>query len=124
MGSHPGRGGFLLRAERRRLRLAPSTEGEVRLRRWVAMMVLVAWPAIASASGDKVGLETITGTTIEGGVVCPLLKLDDGEIVPLTGVPLDAYPPGERLVLEGRFVRVSICQQGRRTFEVSRNLTN
>ena len=96
----------------------------MRLPRWLAIVVLVAWPAVASASGDKVGLETITGTTVEGGVVCPLLKLEYGEIVPLAGVPLDAYPPGQRLVLEGRFVRVSICQQGRRTFEVSRDATN
>jgi hypothetical protein len=71
-----------------------------------------------------VDLETITGLTVEGGVVCPLLKLDDGETVPLTGVPLDAFPPGRRLVLEGRFVRVSMCQQGRRTFEVSRTVAN
>ncbi len=96
----------------------------MRLLRLVAMMMLVAWPADASASGDKTGLETITGTTVEGGVVCPLLKLEDGEIVPLAGVPLHAYPPSRRLVLEGQFVRVSICQQGRRTFEVSRDATN
>ena len=87
------------------------------------MMVIVAWLASASASGDKMSLETITGMTVEGGVVCPLLKLEDGETVPLAGLPIDAYPPGQRLVLEGQFVRVSICQQGRRTFEVSRNVT-
>ena len=62
----------------------------------------------------------VEGVITEGGVVCPLLKADGGEVFPLQGVARDRHPPGTRLVLEGRFVRVSVCRQGPKTLQVER----
>ena len=62
----------------------------------------------------------VEGVITEGGVVCPLLRADSGEIFPLQGVALDRHPPGTRLILEGRFVRVSVCRQGPKTLQVVR----
>lgn len=86
--------------------------------------LLLGLPAAARGSGNDMSLETIAGTIVEGGVVCPLLQLEDGEKVPLTGVRMGEHPAGTRLQLEGKFVQFSICQQGRRTFEVVRVLTD
>jgi hypothetical protein len=62
----------------------------------------------------------VSGVVVPGGIVCPLLRLPDGETVPLAGVAPDTFPQGTRLSLEGAFVLRSTCQQGQRTFAVER----
>jgi hypothetical protein len=63
---------------------------------------------------------SVSGTVVQGGIVCPLLRKADGEIVPLTGVAMDAFAEGTQLSLTGSFVARSTCQQGQRTFAVER----
>ncbi|MGV6475064.1 hypothetical protein [Azotobacter vinelandii] len=64
----------------------------------------------------------VEGRLVEGGIVCPLLRTGDGEVLPLTGIGMDDYPLATRLTLDGVFVRVSPCMQGKRTLQVRRVL--
>ena len=68
----------------------------------------------------QTGPVPVSGVVVPGGIVCPLLRKADGEVVPLAGVTPDAFAEGTRLSLEGSFVPRSTCQQGQRTFAVER----
>jgi hypothetical protein len=69
----------------------------------------------SSAAAESI---TVQGVLTEGGVVCPLLKSDSGELIPLMGVRKNEYPIGTRLDLQGVFVKRSPCQQGKQTLRV------
>jgi hypothetical protein len=70
--------------------------------------------AVTGPGGSAGDMVEITGTPAGRGVVCPLFRLDDGEVISLTG----AAPQGEaRVVLSGFWLLRSPCQQGR-TFRV------
>ncbi|WP_349617742.1 hypothetical protein [Azotobacter salinestris] len=75
--------------------------------------------ADTSAPAEHVQVE---GQLVEGGIVCPLLRTRDGEVLPLTGIGRNDYPPSTRLTLNGVFVRVSPCMQGKRTLQVEQVL--
>lgn len=55
-----------------------------------------------------------TGTIIEGGVECPLVRLDDGRVFSLMAQrhPGEALEPGTRIKLLGQITMISVCQQG------------
>lgn len=61
---------------------------------------------------------TMRGTAVAGGVICPLIELKSGETVALEGVALDAFPPGTSVILTGRVLQRSRCQQGSWAFKV------
>jgi LysM repeat protein len=54
---------------------------------------------------------SVSGTMIEGGVECPLLRADNGRVYSLTG-NTGGFGPGDRVLVEGRLAEVSICMQG------------
>ena len=68
--------------------------------------------------------ETMTtkGVLVDGGIVCPLLKLATGELIPMMGIGMTEYPTGTSLHVEGTLVQQSPCQQGSRTLRVGRVL--
>jgi len=55
----------------------------------------------------------LSGVIIAGGVVCPLLQTDSGEIYALSGAVPARPEPGTQLRLRGYEAKLSICQQGR-----------
>jgi hypothetical protein len=65
---------------------------------------------------------TATGVLVDGGIVCPLLKLTTGELLPLMGIGMTEYASGTSLEIEGALVQHSPCQQGRQTLRVDRVL--
>ena len=73
---------------------------------------------------ESISPETIAikGVLVEGGIVCPLLKLGSGDLVPLLGAGLAEYPIGTSLEIKGTYVQRSPCQQGRQTLRVDRVL--
>lgn len=62
---------------------------------------------------------SIRGTIVEGGVVCPLIRLPDGTVYSLMGIGAAEAPVGRRMTLEGRVVPFSTCQQGE-SFQVTK----
>lgn len=70
-----------------------------------------AGPAAGFGGGaHEAGLVEIAGTPAGRGVECPLFRLDDGEVISLTGLA----PEGTaRVVLAGRWQARSPCRQGR-----------
>ncbi len=73
----------------------------------LAVGLATPWgPAVSAAEPIE-----IAGTPAGRGVVCPQFRLDDGELVSLTG---EAPPEGAgRVVLSGRWQPRSPCMQGR-----------
>jgi hypothetical protein len=76
--------------------------------------------AMSQSSNAAAESITVQGVLTEGGIVCPLLKLNTGELIPLMGVRTNEYPIGTRLELQGVFVKRSPCQQGKQTLRVQR----
>ncbi|GAB3385251.1 hypothetical protein GCM10027514_25820 [Azotobacter armeniacus] len=64
------------------------------------------------------GQVRVQGRLVEGGIVCPLLRTAEGELLPLTGIGINEYPLSTRLTVNGVFLRVSPCMQGKRTLQV------
>lgn len=56
--------------------------------------------------------QVIVGTILAGGVICPLLQLDDGRVFALQGFDRSAAQVGERVAVAGQPIRMSTCQQG------------
>jgi LysM repeat protein len=54
---------------------------------------------------------TVTGTLVGGGVECPLFRADNGRLYSLAG-DTGGFRRGDRVIVQGRHVEVSICQQG------------
>lgn len=90
-------------------------------RKFLLLCMGNATPVLAetSAPADPVQVE---GMLVEGGIVCPLLRSAEGELLPLTGIGINDYPPSTRLTVSGVFVRVSPCMQGKRTLQVQQVL--
>ncbi len=65
---------------------------------------------------------SVEGVIVEGGIVCPLLRTNDGLQIALQGVERDRFPAGTCLHAQGRWVRHSNCMQGARTLLVKRIL--
>jgi hypothetical protein len=65
---------------------------------------------------------TVKGVLVDGGIVCPLLKLATGELVPLMGIGMTDYPFGTRLEIKGTLIQHSPCQQGSQTLRIDRVL--
>lgn len=88
----------------------------------IAMVAMSALLATGGAMSQVTSPDTIavTGVLVEGGVVCPLLKLDTGERVPLMGAGVREYAAGTSLEVIGVYVQRSPCQQGTRTLRVER----
>ena len=61
-------------------------------------------------------MERISGTYLGQGAACPLFRLDDGELITLTG-RLPGMLPGSTYDFEGRWRVNAGCMQGR-TFDV------
>lgn len=83
-------------------------------------LALLSAPSAARAASS----EMLSGVVIEGGIVCPMLKLESGETVSLTGVTSQHAPVGNTLNARGNFIRYSNCQQAARTFRVEEILNS
>ena len=57
-------------------------------------------------------IEIIVGTILAGGVICPLLQLDDGRVFALQGFDRSAAQIGDRVSVSGQPIMMSTCQQG------------
>ena len=77
-------------------------------------LALLSAPSTALSASS----EMLSGVVIEGGIICPLLKLESGETVSLIGVTSQHAPVGNTLNARGNFIRYSNCQQAARTFRV------
>lgn len=68
---------------------------------------------------NESGLESIVGTFVGAGVLCPQFRLEDGETVSLSGAVPAEITAGTELTLNGRWAFESKCMQGRefRVFE-------
>lgn len=87
----------------------------------VSMLVLMTMSTTLSAAPDQANL--LRGQVVSGGVTCALIKTDQGETLPLAGIPHNRFPIGTQLELEGERVTRSICQQGEVAFKVSKVLS-
>jgi len=67
---------------------------------------------MANASSEN-GLETITGTYVGQGVICPQMQLDSGEKISLSGAYPKQLQSGDALSVKGRWAPESKCMQGR-----------
>lgn len=87
------------------------------------LRVIVAWEFVLErpVMAQAVEMETVEGVVIEGGIVCPLIRLKDGRVFSLQGIGQADAPVGRQLRLAGMEVQMSTCQQGR-TFHVSKVL--
>jgi hypothetical protein len=56
--------------------------------------------------------QVIVGTILAGGVICPLLQLDDGRVFALQGFDRSAAQVGARVSVAGQPIMMSTCQQG------------
>jgi hypothetical protein len=73
-------------------------------------------PAHAQTSNSV----TVTGTLIEGGVICRAMRGDDSVLYTLLRTAaVRELQTGDRLRVEGRIAELSICQQGT-TIEIMR----
>lgn len=89
----------------------------------LAFSWLFAGDMMAEVSESSEKQVRVEGTLVEGGVVCPLLRTAEGELVPLMGISVDGYHLGTRMTLAGMFVRFSPCMQGQRTLQVQQVLS-
>lgn len=64
----------------------------------------------------------VQGVIEDAGTMCPIMLTDDGTQITLQGIGKHQYPVGTKLLLEGRFVRVSKCMQGVKTLQVEKIL--
>lgn len=85
-----------------------------------ALLSAIGFEGAMSQSAAPGTTVSVQGVLTEGGIVCPLLKASNGELIPLMGVRLGQFPLGTALDLEGVMVKRSPCQQGRQTLQVSR----
>jgi len=87
----------------------------------IGMLVLMTMPSKSFAAPDQAHL--IRGKLVGGGVICALIKTEQGEILPLAGITHNRFPIGTELELEGEQVTQSICQQGPVAFKVDKVLS-
>ena len=87
----------------------------------MGMLVLMTMSSNLSAASDQANL--LRGQVVSGGVTCALIKTDQGETLPLAGIPHNRFPIGTALALEGERVTRSICQQGEVAFKVIKVLS-
>ena len=64
---------------------------------------------MTAASEDLLKLQ---GMFIEGGVECPLFRVDDGRVFSLSGIDLNLVKIGAKATLWGQEQMFSTCQQG------------
>ena len=87
----------------------------------LGILVLMTMPSTLSAAPDQA--KFIRGQLVSGGVICALIKTDQGEILALAGINHNKFPIGTELALEGERITRSICQQGAVAFKVDRIIT-
>lgn len=87
----------------------------------MGMLVLMTMSSNLSAATDQSSL--LKGQVVSGGVICALIKSDQGEILPLAGIAHNRFPIGTELELEGERIARSICQQGEVAFKVIKVLS-
>jgi len=75
---------------------------------------------IMSALASETELLRVKGLMVEGGIVCPMFRSDDGTIFPLMRLSKNDHPIGTSLELRGTFVKKSMCQLGERAFNVEK----
>ena len=57
-------------------------------------------------------VQSISGIVVDGGIVCPLLKLADGRVYALQGAARADAPVGLAITVSGMLIAMSTCQQG------------
>ena len=89
------------------------------------MTAVLALAMSARAHADAPGKVTTTaaqhiaGEFVEGGITCPLFRVDDGRVFALMGIDMASAQIGAKALLWGHEVRFSTCQQGE-SFAVER----
>ena len=61
---------------------------------------------------------SFSGKLIAGGAECPLFQTDDGKQYTLTG-NLSGFKESDAVVIKGKLLEISYCQQGEGTIAIS-----
>jgi hypothetical protein len=92
------------------------------MRYCISKIILLAYLSISFAFAEEYNLNSLIGNVIDGGVICPLIKTNEGEVFALVGIPNDKFAINTKLELEGTYIKRSICQQGDMAFRIDRIL--
>ncbi|CAN4267493.1 hypothetical protein MCEMSEM29_00444 [Methylophilaceae bacterium] len=92
------------------------------MRYCISKIILLAYLSISFAFAEEDNLNSLIGNVIDGGVICPLIKTNEGKVFALVGILNNKFAINTKLELEGIYIKRSICQQGDIAFRIDRIL--